>query len=213
GGHTGDEDSMLATLNLARQHNVQIGAHPSYPDRTNFGRISMTIAADALENALKEQISALIQYAKASGTQVSYIKPHGALYHDVLLSNARFASALKVARVFKLPLLIQALPSRDSYIKKAAELGADLLFEAFADRAYCDTGKLVTRQFAHAVHSNMPKTLAQAHNLAFKGGTFSENKRWLAIAAQTLCVHSDSPDTIATIIAIRECLDNPINGA
>ena len=87
GGHVGDSDSMNKTIKLAKQHQVSIGAHPSYPDKVNFGRISMPMSLTALFDSIQRQVNTLDEICQRHGVKLDYIKPHGALYHDMMHQN------------------------------------------------------------------------------------------------------------------------------
>ncbi|VUD53045.1 hypothetical protein TDB9533_01755 [Thalassocella blandensis] len=205
GGHAGDLNSMRRTVALAQQHNVQIGAHPSYPDRENFGRVSLEIPADILRQAMHQQVHALQDVCNTAGATVRYIKPHGALYNDANTRSEILQCLIQLAKDFQLPLMLQAHPpAKQSAITHILNTeGVELIREAFADRAYTDEGVLVPRSQAHAVHHSLQRVEEQVRSLMQQGGLMSEHHNWLAINADTLCVHSDSPQAIHFIAAIH----------
>ncbi len=198
GGHTGDLTSMQKTIELALASSVSIGAHPSYPDRKNFGRKPMAMSPDHLFNAISEQLENLQSCAEGLGTEVTYIKAHGALYHECVTYPDTMHILLSVARTNKLKLITQASSKQQK--------SEPLLFEAFADRSYTMHGTLLNRKFENAVHDNVEKSIKQAKDLCTKKGLFSIDGQWLPIAADTLCVHSDSPNSVATTRAIRQMI-------
>ncbi|MFL0810936.1 MAG: 5-oxoprolinase subunit PxpA [Agarilytica sp.] len=202
GGHTGDANSMRRAIDLAQQHSVSIGAHPSYPDRENFGRRSIQISPSVLHESLCEQIQNLIDIAQQSQAHVDYIKPHGALYNDAWHHDAIQNTLTSVAEQFNLKLVLQARPQNQN------ECRHEIMLEAFADRAYTDLGTLVSRDKPHATHAELDSVIAQGRNLKFKKGLYSENGVWLHIDAQTLCVHSDSPNAVSAIEALKAALDD-----
>lgn len=230
GGHAGDAESMQTTIELALQHGVTFGAHPSYPDRENFGRKSLDISYDALFRSLLEQTEKLSYIARGYATDLAYIKPHGALYNDANKTSEIRRCLFQLARECELPLMLQALPPRqdsEEYLDIAAldqEAGSQedtlqkaksqkakpqkvrIIYEAFADRAYTDKGLLVSRQHAHSVHTDLETILQQVRHLAQQGGVYSENQQWLPLNAQTLCVHSDTKDAVNTVKSIRSLL-------
>ena len=199
GGHAGDASSMSRTVDIAVIHNVDIGAHPSYPDRANFGRVSLAMAAAELSDSLHRQIQALQQCAQAAGSRVRYIKPHGALYNDAGENRAILDVLLQLGADFSLPLVVPA-PLRHS-----AAAGA-LIYEAFADRAYTDSGTLVARRHPHAVHYSIDRIAEQVEHLVDRQGVYSESGNWVDIQADTLCVHSDSPRALEAVGAVRRRL-------
>ncbi len=216
GGHTGDESSMTRAVELALSHQVTIGAHPSYADHTNFGRKSPNLEkldASHLFDSLCEQVSQLQIIAKRTFTKLSYIKPHGALYNDAW-HNSKIQDVLyQLAQQFSLPLVLQAPvviadePNTSHAHAASATSTITIINEAFADRAYTDTGSLVSRKLKHATHSDIEKTITQALNIQMRNGLYSENKLWLQLSAVTLCIHSDSPNAVASTIAIKRALD------
>ncbi len=211
GGHAGDDSSMLRTITLCQRYQTAIGAHPSYPDREHFGRRSLTIAPPELAASLSGQILHLRQHCHSLGTELSYVKPHGALYNDAMSSPELFDILLTVIKrtTPDLPLLILATPRNGALEKHARESGVRLWFEAFADRLYTDDGKLVSRKHTRAVHSDIELIAEQAWLIANHHYALSENGNKIPVHAQSLCVHSDSPNAIEAIAAIRKKLPNP----
>ncbi len=204
GGHTGNQSSMARATELAQLHNVTIGAHPSYPDRKNFGRSSITIGTTQLFDSLCEQILQLQTIATSLSTPLHYIKPHGALYNDAWHQKVTRSTLQKVSEAFDLPLVMQAgigLGKNETHLKKTS-----IISEAFADRAYTDQGTLVSRNHAHATHDTIEKSVGQAKNIHFKNGLFTESGKWLSLSAETLCIHSDSPNAIKIAIAVKTAL-------
>ncbi|MFL0800693.1 MAG: 5-oxoprolinase subunit PxpA [Agarilytica sp.] len=201
GGHTGDKRSMARAIELALHHHVTIGAHPSYPDRENFGRSSITIDATQLFDSLCEQVQQLHTIATSLSASLHYIKPHGALYNDAWHQDTIHGTLLKVSEAFDLPLVMQAnvgLGNNETRFKKSS-----IISEAFADRAYTDEGTLVSRKHNHATHDTIEKSVAQAKHIYFKNGLFTESGKWLPLCAETLCIHSDSPNAIDIAMAIK----------
>lgn len=210
GGHAGDDTSMLRTIALCQRHGTAIGAHPAYPDRDHFGRRSLNIAPAALLATLSAQILHLQKNCHSLGTRLSYIKPHGALYNDALASPELFKLLLSAVKdtTPDLPLVILATAGSDTLKKMADSAGIKLCFEAFADRLYTDDGSLVSRQHENAVHSSVDIIAEQARLIAHHHYALSENGRKVPIRANSLCVHSDSPDAVNAILAIRKSLSN-----
>lgn len=209
GGHAGDPASMARTAKLAQQYSVQVGAHPSYPDRKNFGRLSLDLAPDALYASLQEQVRSLIAICKTLGIDVTYIKPHGALYNDANTHPSIRQTLYHLASEFQLPLMLQALPKLNEGpgLAEAETPNLRIIAEAFADRAYTREGLLVKRDQPHAVHSEIQVILAQVESLRLQRGVYADDGQWLALEAETLCVHSDTPNAVETVKAIKQALE------
>ena len=204
GGHAGDIRSMAGTLTIAARHGVIVGAHPSYEDRENFGRISRPQDRDALAGLVRRQLDALDLEAARAGLEVSYIKPHGALYNDMMANrDIRFTLlSLLAGRPAPARLMLLATAEADRHREEAQRFGVEIFFETFADRCYADNGFLLPRGVAGAVH-NEQRALEQVQQLCQDGTVTSSGGKRIAIDAQTLCIHGDSPDSVAAIAAIH----------
>ena len=208
GGHAGDEQSMRDTIQLAlREINsgreLQIGAHPSYPDKVNFGRISFSITKEILADSLIQQITHLIKIASELGVKVSYIKPHGALYNDFYTSKTAQSALLLVADFFALPLMVQALPVpvfEQFFVQEKSHL--PFIYEVFIDRAYKENGFLVPRSEDGSVFYAKYEIEKRIKNL-LNGGLFSQNGKWLNLSFHSACFHSDTPNSAAMIGCIK----------
>lgn len=207
GFHAGDADVMARTLALAKQHGVTIGAHPSYPDLQGFGRRSMALSHSEIVSCLRYQIAALDGMALSTGLSLTYVKPHGALYNDMMAKPAVFTAVLDAVAGFYKPLklMILATARQQEFAAQAKVQGVELLFEAFADRRYTDEGTLTPRSQAGAVlHSD--DMLAQVRQLVKHGSVTTASGKQLALQADTLCVHGDNQAAIAQVQQIRALL-------
>jgi UPF0271 protein len=207
GYHAGSPRIMRQTINYALQHNVTIGAHPSYPDRENFGRISMNIPNKELINLVKAQIETLVDIGKKVGANVSYVKPHGALYND-MMANGHIRSAIMQAiseYSHELKFMLQATPQSDMHKEEALIFGLDLIFEVFADRCYTDDGALLNRKLSGAVH-NREKMLSQVAQLKNERSITTVSGQILFLEADSICVHGDNAEGVAAIKQIRELI-------
>lgn len=207
GFHAGDADVMAKTLQLAKQHGVAVGAHPSYPDLQGFGRRSMALSASEIINTMRYQIAALDGMALSAGVALSYVKPHGALYNDMMSKPAVFDAVLDAVAGFYKPLklMILATAQQQQYLELAKPKGVALLFEAFADRRYTDEGTLTPRSQSGAVlHGD--EMLAQVARLVKHGTVTTVSGKQLALNADTLCVHGDNQTAIAQVQQIRALL-------
>ncbi|PID44802.1 MAG: hypothetical protein CSB47_10790 [Proteobacteria bacterium] len=208
GFHAGDAVIMRRTLALAKAHGVSVGAHPAYPDLQGFGRRSMLCSHDEIVAYLHYQMSALEGMANNVGLSLDYVKPHGALYNDMMAkADVRAAVMQAVAEHHSKPaLMLQAVPENDEHIKEAAALGLSLKFEAFADRCYDDDGKLLSRSKPGAVHTQ-EKMMAQVRQLCDEGTVTTVSGNTLPLHADTLCVHGDNDAGIQAIAQIRALVD------
>ena len=212
GFHAGDPLVMKQAILSAKQHDVVIGAHPAYPDLQGFGRRSMAIAADELSAMIQYQVSALSGMAKVCGANVSYVKPHGALYNDMMKDTAVMRTVMQsIAEIntqssdSPLALMVQAT-SHNAALKEAAqEWGLPLYFEAFSDRRYTDEGLLQSRLIEGAVLSESD-ALLQAKQLISSGTVTTASGATLAIEADSLCVHGDTKGAVSIAKKIRTFL-------
>lgn len=208
GYHGGDPLAMQRAIQLAKRHSVSVGAHPSYPDLQGFGRRSMHMAHDELVACLHYQIAALQGMAQCQGVSLDYVKPHGALYNDMMRDADVRASVMQAVASFTtdngepLPLMLQAHPNYQQFLTEAEKFTPTLLFEAFADRRYTDEGLLVSRRQANAVLSEQ-EAIAQAIQMMDTHTITSENGVELAVKIDTLCVHGDSPGAVAMAQQLR----------
>lgn len=207
GFHGGDPLVMMNTLTLAKQHGVMIGAHPAYPDLVGFGRRSMNCSEAEIIAFVLYQMSALDGLANSQGLTMEYVKPHGALYNDMMAKTEVRQAIMKAISQFHRPvkLMLQATHDFSHHEKEAAEFGIELLFEAFADRCYADDGKLLSRALPGAVH-NKEKMLAQVKQLNEQGTITSVSGHTLNIKADSLCVHGDNMDGVQAIAEIKELI-------
>ncbi|MFW1677029.1 5-oxoprolinase subunit PxpA [Pontibacter sp. JAM-7] len=209
GFHASDPKHMEVTVKLALQHGVTMGAHPGYPDLMGFGRRSMQCTADEIRGLLLYQISALAGIAAVHGGRLCYVKPHGALYNDMMRNETLLRTILETLAAYPAPLtlVIQATADNQARQALADAYGVPLWFEAFADRAYDDSGLLVSRQQPGAVLDDPEQILARAERLATQGELESLAGHILQLQPDTLCVHGDNPAAVALARDIRQVLD------
>ena len=189
GGHAGDIRTMRQTLRTAQGLKLRAGAHPSYPDRQNFGRVSMAIGGQALMDTIGEQVSALQEAALQIGTSVAYLKPHGALYNDAATDEEIARTVATVACLLGLPMML--LASAPTLAKLTAD-GRAVIREGFLDRGYRADGTLIPRSQAGALICDPDEAAGQALRLAG--------------SVDSLCVHSDSPSALLLAQAARAAL-------
>lgn len=208
GFHGGDPLTIRKTLALAKQHDVIVGAHPAYPDLVGFGRRSMNLAPQELSAALLYQISALDGMASCERVALHYVKPHGALYNDMMARADVRATIMQTVANYHRPiiLMLQATPSAELHREEANKNGVELLFEAFADRCYDNDGALLSRSRPGAVHTRK-KMLAQVRQLRDEGTVTTVDGLTIELCPDTLCVHGDNADGVAAIQEIRALVD------
>lgn len=207
GFHAGDPLVMQKTLELAKAHDVTVGAHPGYPDLVGFGRRSINCSTDEIIALVTYQIAAIDGVAKSLGLELEYVKPHGALYNDMMVNErVREAILTALSNYYKpLKLMLQATPQIEQHRTEAEIFGIEILSEAFADRCYADDGKLLARSKAGAVH-NKDMMLAQVQQLKEQGTVTTVNGHILTLEADSLCVHGDNIEGVQAIEAIRELI-------
>lgn len=210
GFHAGDPTVLVNTLTLAKHHQVEVGAHPSYDDKQGFGRRSVKMNADELTHLLWYQIAAVDGVAKSLGMELSYVKPHGALYNDMMASPALLGTVMQAVASYHRPLklMLLATASAAAHQELAKSYQLELLFEAFADRRYKTDGSLTSRSQAGSVLDHQ-SALAQVQQLLQNGTVQSDTGDSVVIQADTLCVHGDNPQAVALVQSIRQLLNQP----
>jgi len=208
GFHGGDPLTIGRTLALAAQHGVSIGAHPAYPDLVGFGRRSMNLSAEEIIANLHYQVAALEGMANSQQLVLAYVKPHGALYNDMMAKHEVRAAIMQAIASYHRPLalMLQATPEADAHRQEAQAFGVELLFEAFADRCYDDDGKLLSRRKPGAVHDR-ERILAQVEQLRRDKTVTTVSGTVLELQVDTLCVHGDNLEGVQAIQAIRALVD------
>ena len=205
GGHAGDANSMKQAMLLARSHNVRIGAHPSYPDKANFGRKSMNIALVRLEQSLEKQLLEFKALASRLNLNVHHIKPHGALYNE-LVHDAEKARMM-VAVIQKTQLCDTVyMPHNAVFGDIALSNGLKVIYEAFGDRAYDAQGRLVNRSIENAVIVDPKKVLEQEVEIAKKGMIRTTSGQRRKMVAETICIHSDTPKALEILMYLKQQL-------
>ncbi|MFP6850685.1 MAG: 5-oxoprolinase subunit PxpA [Pseudomonas sp.] len=209
GFHASDPSTMRKTVALAIKHGVRIGAHPAYPDLVGFGRRSMDCSAQEVEDLLLYQIGALEAFCRAEGSRVSYVKPHGALYQDMMRKPAILRAVMRAVARYDASLPVMLMSTRDNSQAQAMgdECGITLWFEAFADRAYDAAGFLVSRSVPDAVHHDSEIIVNQAITLAKGEALIASDGSALPLRAHTLCVHGDNASSVAAVKRIREAFN------
>ena len=205
GYHAGDQSTMESTVRSAIRHGVAIGAHPSYPDPQGFGRRTMHVSPAEAEAFVLFQIGALQTIAQANGVQVTHVKPHGALYNDAARDRS-LADAIAAAVRSSGDLRLVGLAG-SAFAEAARSADVPFIAEGFCDRAYGDDGHLVSRSVAGSLITDPHAAARQAVDIAVRGRLRSSSGAEVAVAAQTLCIHGDTPGAVDIARAVRAALE------
>lgn len=195
GGHAGDTATMEATVRAALAHHVAIGAHPSYPDRSGFGRVHMERTPVEIFDDVLEQTRALATIADAQGARLHHVKAHGALYNVAARDRAVADAISRAVAAFDPELAVVGLAG-GAQLLSARTHGLHAIAEVFADRGYRDDGSLIPRGQPGALIDDVDVAVAQALALTRAG------------AGQTICIHGDGPHALAFARAIRLALES-----
>jgi len=212
GFHASDPLTMAKTVQLATQHNVTIGAHPGYQDLVGFGRRSIAYSQDELIALIQYQIGALQAICQSQDNKVHYVKPHGALYNDMMKDMVIFTCVCQaISAVDKqLSLVVQAVPDASQLSAIANQYNITLLFEAFADRNYLDNGLLVPRNghadSHQAVLENEEQVIKRCQHLLTNKTLLSTSGKALPLKVDTLCVHGDNPAAVALVKKLKHLI-------
>lgn len=206
GGHAGDNATMRETLELAHRFGVAVGAHPGYPDLENFGRFEMAIEPEELEISLRFQVGRLRKIAAEVGVAIGHLKPHGALYHAAN-KDPRVAQAISnAARDLGDVVLVGQAGSMA--LRHWEILGRRTAAEAFADRTYEITGELRKRSLTGALIATVGESSQQAKSIVLKGEATAFGGETIMLTADTLCVHSDTPNSTEIAREVRIVLES-----
>ncbi|MCB1280907.1 MAG: LamB/YcsF family protein [Salinibacterium sp.] len=205
GGHAGDQGSMRTAVRAAARFGVAVGAHPSYPDRANFGRARVDLEPDALKSVVSGQIAALMTIADSEGLEVRHCKPHGALYHAACNDESVAQCIFEACRSADPRMRIVGLAGSRALDWWRA-LGATVVCEAFADRVYEPDGSLRPRGQPSSVIADPEAAAAQAVMIAADGHVRCSDGSLLPLAADTLCIHTDTAGASAIAASIAAAL-------
>ncbi|MBT2367686.1 LamB/YcsF family protein [Streptomyces sp. ISL-10] len=206
GFHAGDAATMRRVCELAAARGVRIGAQVSYRDLAGFGRRSMDVPPDELASEIAYQIGALEIFARAAGSRVSYVKPHGALYNRVVHDEEQAAAVVEGVLLSGERLPVLGLPGSTLHVM-AEKAQLPVVAEAFADRAYTAEGTLVPRGQDGAVISDAAAVVERSVSMARSGVIFSRCGRPVGVRARSLCLHGDTPGAVALAREVRQQLE------
>jgi 5-oxoprolinase (ATP-hydrolysing) subunit A len=206
GFHAGDPATIDRTVRTATEHGVAIGAQVSYPDLVGFGRREIDVAPDDLTADVLYQIGALEAFARAAGSRVRYVKPHGALYNRIARDPVQAAAVVDAIRRYDPALPLLTLPG-SAAMRAAEEAGIPAVAEGFADRAYTAEGRLVSRREPGAVLRDPGQVATRAVVMATEGRVETVDGDEVAVEVRSLCVHGDTPGAVELAKAVRAALD------
>ncbi|HEX4347225.1 MAG TPA: 5-oxoprolinase subunit PxpA [Vicinamibacterales bacterium] len=212
GLHAGSPEILRETVRLAAHHGVNVGAHPGFHDRENFGRRELALAPSAIESLVLEQLQVVADAAVAEGVRMVHVKPHGALY-NMAAKDRVVADATARAIVAFDPSLTLFAPPYSQLFAAGGVAGLRVLGEAFADRAYHRDGSLVPRHVRGAVIDDKAVAVARAVRMASESVVVTADGSELHMEAGTICVHGDTPGCVAMAHAIRSALDDLSRGS
>ncbi|THH41119.1 5-oxoprolinase subunit PxpA [Neolewinella litorea] len=205
GFHGGDALTMVQTIDLALNHGVRIGAHPSFPDRKHFGRRTLHLPVAQLRALLLYQVSALDGMVRAAGSKLHHLKPHGALYHFADGDRASAAAIVEVMKLLDIPTLYG--PPGGELQRAAEQAGRTFYAEGFVDRVYEPSLHLRSRQLENASIDDPKRAAEQARKLAREGKVTASDGRDYPLRVQTLCIHGDHTGAVDRAMAVRRELD------
>ncbi|MFD7020367.1 LamB/YcsF family protein [Streptomyces sp. NPDC059928] len=207
GFHAGDPVIMRRVCALAAERGVRIGAQVSYRDLAGFGRRSMDVPPAELAAEVAYQIGALEVFARAAGSRIAYVKPHGALYNRVVHDAEQAAAVVAGVLLAGDALPVLGLPG-SRLLAAAEEAQLPVVTEAFADRAYTAEGTLVPRGREGAVVSDPDAVVARSVAMALHGTVVAESGEPVPVGARSLCVHGDTPGAVGLARRVRAALES-----
>ncbi|HIW90773.1 MAG TPA: LamB/YcsF family protein [Candidatus Corynebacterium avicola] len=205
GFHAGEPHTIAATVRAAADRGVSVGAHIGYNDPVNFGRTNIDIDPDQLADEVLYQIGALDALARRYGTQVTYVKPHGAMYNTIVHHAEQAHAVIDGIHAFSTGIPVMLLPGGVA-VDVAEAKGLRVIREAFADRNYNPDGTLVSRTESNAVVTDPEFVAARVRQVAETGSITAVDGSVVKVDAESVCVHGDSPDSVALTRSIVEAL-------
>lgn len=194
GAHAGNEKVIRETIDLALEFDVKIGAHPSYPDRKNFGRTSLKISSEDLMRSLTDQILLLKYWVEKAGARLYHVKPHGALYNDASVKEE--VAKIIISAIKNIDKSLQIISPKKSIISYLAAKKLMVLSEVFADRNYKEDLTLVSRSEKNAVITDPEIVFEHVFRMISDGRVKTPNGVEVPIFFDTICVHGDNPKSV-----------------
>ena len=207
GAHAGSIEIMDRTVALLLERGIRIGAHPGYQDRENFGRLDVELSSTRVQRLITDQLTAIDAIVQRRGGRLSHVKAHGALYNRAARDPALAREIARAVRRYRKDLALFGLAG-SAQLGAARDEGLRAIGEAFADRRYLPTAALVPRSQPEALLHDPAKAADQALSIARDGFAIASDGTRVAIAAQTLCLHGDTPGAAFIARAVRERLES-----
>jgi 5-oxoprolinase (ATP-hydrolysing) subunit A len=205
GFHAGNETIMKHTVELCLKNNATIGAHPSWPDKENFGRKEMQMSATELYDIITQQLYRLLKITNEQGATIHHVKPHGALYNQSAKDELTAATIAKAAKDFNPSLILFGLSGSLS-ITEAKKINLKTANEVFADRTYNDDGSLTSRLLPNAMITDEATAIAQALQMIKEKTVTSVSGKIIPVIADTICLHGDGLHAVQFATAISKSL-------
>ena len=205
GGHAGDETTMRATILLALEHGVAIGAHPGFADRENFGRLELPLSVAEVRGLVLSQVQHLLSVALHCNARVRHVKPHGALY-NMAARDRDLAQAVADAIYEADPRLLLVGLAGSCLLEAGAACGLSTISEGFADRTYQADGSLSPRSQPGALITDGKAAATQVLRMVREGKVTANDGGEVPISAETICLHGDGEQAVAFAVGLRDAL-------
>lgn len=203
GGHAGDPETMERVVGLAAEHSLRIGAHPSYPDKENFGRKSMVLPAAQLKDSIRSQIASLQSVMDKEGLALHHIKAHGALYNDLSTDPGLGEIFLEAVAEYREECLL-FIPYGSSMARWATDKGFNHQIEAFADRAYLSDYQLAPRSMEKAVLDDPQQVSEHLTRMVKDNEVMTIDGQRIPMHASTYCIHGDTPSALQILMYLSQ---------
>ena len=205
GYHAGNESTIRTTILLAQKYNVNIGAHPSFQDRKNFGRTEMNLSPEEIYELVLQQLQLFKTIASECNAGVTHVKPHGALYNMAARDTALAQAIAKAVKDCGEHLILYGL-SGSYLVSEAKAIGLRTASEVFADRTYRDDGSLTPRDQPNALIENIGQMKQQVLNMVMNGKVKTVSGNEIPIVAETICIHGDGKHAVEFAKAVHDTL-------
>jgi len=206
GYHAGDEQTMRSTILLAKKYGVHAGAHPSFPDKENFGRTEMQFLPQDIYHLVMQQLKQFQTIADECEVKFHHVKPHGALYNMAAREQALADAFVLAAKDFSGHMVVYGL-SNSFLISEAKRIGLPTKSEAFADRTYQDDGSLTPRSQQNALIEDVEQASQQVLQMVTNKTVTTTSGKEIPIVAETICIHGDGRNAIQFANRLRHDLD------
>ncbi len=206
GGHAGSYETMKNVVNMAKQYDVKIGAHPSFPDIENFGRLPMEISDEKLYESIKSQLHDLLKVINEEHAIIHHIKPHGALYNRAAVDKKIAAIIIEVVKSISLPIKLY-VPYKSVIADLAKKNNIETFYEAFADRNYNDDLSLVSRNKQNALINDKNAIVTHVLKMIISQKVTTISGKEIPIKADTFCIHGDNPKAVSLVKYLKNTIE------